>query len=152
VFSEKESTMKNLTAETSVEIQAPRSAVWDALTRPELVKKYMMGADLHTDWRVGSPVRYTGVYQGKPFEEKGVVKRFVPNEVLEATHFSASSGKEDKPENYALVTWKLDGEGDTTKLTVSQDHIADEKGIEGSKKNWSNVLEGLKRTVEGIAS
>jgi hypothetical protein len=32
-----------------------------SLTKPELVKKYMMGADVKSDWKVGSPLTYTGV-------------------------------------------------------------------------------------------
>jgi uncharacterized protein YndB with AHSA1/START domain len=123
--------------------------VWDALTKPELVKQYLMGADVHTDWKVGSPLEYTGTYKGKPFKEKGTIKKVEKNKMLQATHFSTTSGKEDKPENYALVTWKLEDKDGDTVVSVSQDHIPDEKGVENSKKNWSAVLQGLKKTVEG---
>ncbi|MGC4091228.1 MAG: SRPBCC family protein [Polyangiaceae bacterium] len=137
-----------LTATTQVTIHASTAKVWEALTTPKLIKKYLMGADVHTDWKEGSPLVYTGEYQGKPFEEKGVIQRIEPKKLLQATHFSSSSGKEDKPENYALVTWKLhEKEGDTV-LSVSQDGIANEKGVETSKANWATVLKGLKQTVE----
>ncbi|MEO8877436.1 MAG: SRPBCC family protein [Polyangiaceae bacterium] len=142
---------ENLTAKTELTICAPTSKVWEALTKPELVKKYMMGADVKSDWKVGSALTYTGEYKGKAFEEKGVIKKIEPEKLLQATHFSTTSGKEDKPENYALVTWQLEKRGDETVVSVSQDHIADEKGVEGSKANWSSVLQGLKKTVEGAA-
>jgi uncharacterized protein YndB with AHSA1/START domain len=138
----------NLTAKTSITINASANKVWDALTKPDLVKKYMMGADIHTDWKVGSPLRYTGEYKGKPFEEKGVITKIEPGRLLQATHFSVTSGKEDKPENYALVTYLLAESGGRTVVTVSQDNLKDEKGVEGSKANWNVVLDGLKTTVE----
>ena len=138
----------NLTAKTQVTIHAKPAEVWQALTKPELVKQYMMGADVKSDWKVGSPLTYTGEYQGKRFEEKGVIQKIEPGKLLQATHFSASSGKEDKPENYALVTWALHEVDAGTVVVVSQDHIENEKGIEGSKANWKAVLKGLKQTVE----
>lgn len=140
---------RNLVAKTHITVHAPPSKVWDALTTPELIKKYLMGADVHTDWKVGSPLEYTGSYQGKPFREKGTIKKIEKNKVLQATHFSTSSGKEDTPENYALVTWQLDERNGSTVVSVSQDSIGSEKGVETSKKNWDAVLQGLKKTVEG---
>jgi uncharacterized protein YndB with AHSA1/START domain len=141
-------TDKKLTAKTQISVQAPPHKVWEALTQPALIKQYMMGADVSTDWKVGSPIVYTGSYQGKPYEEKGVIQKIEPNKLLQATHFSASSGKPDKPENYALVTWQLQEQGGATLVSVSQDNIADDKGIEASERNWTAVLQGLKKTVE----
>ena len=138
----------NLTAKTQTIIHASRNKVWDALTKPELVKKYMMGADVKSDWKVGSPLTYTGVYKDKPFEEKGVIRKIERDKLLQATHFSTNSGKEDKPENYALVTWELNEKDGMTAVTVSQDSISTEKGVEGSEANWAAVLKGLKQTVE----
>jgi uncharacterized protein YndB with AHSA1/START domain len=140
---------KSHVATTQITVQAPASRVWDALTTPELIKKYLMGADVHTDWKVGSPLEYTGTYEGKPYREKGTIKRIEPCKVLAATHFSSMSGKEDKPENYALVTWELEPHDGATVLKVSQDNIATPEGVEASKKNWAIVLKGLKETVEG---
>lgn len=140
--------MQKHTAKTKVTIHAPADQVWQALTTPELIKQYMMGADVHTDWKVGSPLTYTGEYQGKKFEEKGTIKQLEPGKVLAATHFSSMSGKPDVPENYALVTWELEQNGDDTVLSVSQDNIDSEKGVAQSKQNWTGVLANLKQLVE----
>jgi uncharacterized protein YndB with AHSA1/START domain len=139
---------EKLTAQTAIRIHASSKNVWDALTKPELIKKYLMGADAKSDWKVGSPLVYTGEYQGKRYEEKGVIKKIEPGKLLQATHFSSMSGKEDKPENYALVTYELHEKDGITVLTVSQDGLASEKGVESSKANWAGVLKGLKQTVE----
>jgi uncharacterized protein YndB with AHSA1/START domain len=139
---------QNLIAKTQITVHAPPAKVWDALTKPALIKQYMMGADVSSDWKVGSPLNYTGTYQGKPYAEKGVIKQIEPGKLLQATHFSTSSGKEDKPENYALVTWELHEKDGATVLAVSQDSIPNEKGVEASKSNWTYVLQGLKKVVE----
>ena len=137
-----------MTAKTQITVHAPAAKVWAALTTPELIKQYLMGADVHTDWKVGSPLTYTGEYQGKKYEEKGVIKQIEPEKILQATHFSSMSGKDDKPENYALVTWELEPNGDDTVLSVSQDHLENEKGVAGAKQNWTNVLKDLKKITE----
>lgn len=139
---------ENFTATTQITVHASAGRVWEALTNPKLVKKYMMGADVKSDWKVGSPITYTGEFQGKRFEEKGVIQKFEPSKMLQATHFSASSGKEDQPENYALVTWELNEKDGAVVVTVSQDSIPNEKAIEGAKANWTGVLKGLKETAE----
>jgi uncharacterized protein YndB with AHSA1/START domain len=139
----------NLLAKTQITVHAAPAKVWQALTQPALIKQYMMGADVSTDWKVGSPLVYTGTYQGKTYEEKGVIQKIEPGKLLQATHFSASSGKEDKPENYALVTWELHEKDGATVVTVSQDNLSSEKAVESSKSNWTQVLAGLKKTVEG---
>lgn len=47
----------SLTAKTQITVNASPSAVWHALTTPALVKKYLMGANVKSDWKVGSPRR-----------------------------------------------------------------------------------------------
>ena len=140
--------MTKHTAHTQISIAAPPDRVWAALTTPELIKQFMFGADVHTDWKVGSPLTYTGEYQGKKYEEKGTIKKIEPNKVLAATHFSSMSGKHDVPENYALVTWQLQPKQDETVLSVDQDNIDSEKGVEQSKQNWTGVLQSIKKIVE----
>jgi AraC family transcriptional activator of pyochelin receptor len=140
---------QKFTAKTQVTIEATPARVWDALTRPELIKKYLMGADVHTDWKVGSPITYTGEYKGKPFEERGEILAVEPRQLLRMTHFSVSSGKEDKPENYARVTWELRANAGATVVSVSQDNLDTEKSVAASEANWDAVLAGLKKTVEG---
>ena len=59
------------------------------------------------------------------------------------------SGKEDKPENYNLVTYKLIERDDKTVITLTQDNNATEKEKEHSMENWKAVLKKLKEVVEG---
>ena len=43
------------TAKQSITIAAPRSKVWDAITKPELVKQYFFGTTVESTYKKGSP-------------------------------------------------------------------------------------------------
>ena len=137
-----------LMAETSISVDASPAQVWKALTTPVLIKKYLMGTDVSTDWKEGSTITYNGEYEGKKYHDKGIIKKIEPEKLLQSTYLSSMSGKEDKPENYNLVTYKLTKSGDKTVITVSQDNNSTEKEKEHSTENWKMVLKKLKEIVE----
>ena len=58
------------------------------------------------------------------------------------------SGIEDKPENYAPITYELRERDNGTDLTVTQENIPDEKMKEHSEENWKKVMTDMKRLVE----
>jgi uncharacterized protein YndB with AHSA1/START domain len=141
----------DLVAKSTITIQAGSQQVWTALTDPARIKKYMFGADVESNWTVGSPIVWRGNYQGKSFEDKGEITQLSPGERLGYTHYSPMSGKPDKPENYHHVNISLEDRGGTTCVVLSQVGNATEKESEHSQKNWTNFLQGLKQTVEGDA-
>lgn len=128
-------------------IKAPNNKVWDALTKPELVKQYFFGSDQQTDWKPGSEILWTGDYEGKSYTDKGVVREFVPNERLSYSYLSSWSDMEDKPENYLLVSYELKEVPDGTELTITQSNY-DEERAKHSAANWAVVIDGLKKIVE----
>jgi uncharacterized protein YndB with AHSA1/START domain len=140
--------MKNHIPEVSAVVNAPASRVWEALTVPELIKKYAFGVDVETDWKEGSPITYRGEWEGKPFEDKGVIIWFEPEKTLVNTHWSPLSGTPDSPENYHTVRYDLKEEDGKTRVTIMQDNNASEEERQESEKNWKKMLEGLKEVVE----
>lgn len=141
----------NLIARASITINAPVTKVWDALVEPEAIKQYMFGTNVVTDWRVGSPITWKGEWQGKQYEDKGVILRFEPPRVLQYSHFSPLSGLSDKPENYHTVTIELSGEGHQTSVSLSQDNNATEEARKHSEKMWGMMLTALKQFLEQTA-
>ena len=133
--------------ELSIEIEATAARVWEALTNPRLIKRYMMGADVQTDWEVGHPISWSGNYQGNAYLDKGVVMAIEPKRRLSFTHWSPLSKLVDTPENYHLLTYRLQPNGRRTTLTLSQQNLT---GVspEQAAKNWQPMLDGLKSTVE----
>ncbi|HKW81373.1 MAG TPA: SRPBCC domain-containing protein [Casimicrobiaceae bacterium] len=139
---------KNLVAKATTSIKATRPRVWHALVSPEAIKQYMFGADVESDWREGSPIIWKGEMKGKSYRDKGVILKLDPDRTLQYSHFSPSSGKPDRPENYHTVTIDLSGAGTKTEVSLSQDNNADEKSCRESEKNWEAMLDGLKKCVE----
>lgn len=140
--------MADHVATAEIQIDAGLGRVWDALVDPKLIKKYMFGTDVVTDWQQGSPIVWKGVYEGKSYEDKGEILAIEPERLLRITHFSPLSGKEDVPANYHTLTYELEKNGDKTRVALSQDNNASEEEAEHSRSNWEKMLSGLKEVVE----
>lgn len=135
-------------AQVSVDIHASARDVWEALTNPAIIKQYFFGTDTATDWKVGSPIKFTGQWEGKTYEDKGTILDLQRNKLIKYNYWSSMSGIEDKAENYVVVSYRLSDEGDHVHLTVLQENIPDEKMKTHSEENWNKVLDGLKKVTE----
>ncbi len=139
---------KGFVAQATVIIDAPPSRVWDALTQPELIKQYLFGTQVTTDWKVNSPITYEGIWQGEVYKDKGKVLQVEPGKLLVSTFWSALSGEPDVPENYKTVRYELSPAGGGTKLTLIQDNNATQEEADHSAGNWKMVLDGMKKLLE----
>ncbi len=140
--------MNGIVANAETDIDAPVERVWEALTDPEQIEKYMFGSRVETDWKVGSPITWSGEYEGRPYQDKGEVLTYDEPHQLSVTHFSALTGEDEKPENYHTLVYSLSQEGGTTHVGLTQDNCADEDEAQRFSGNWQQMLEGLKRYVE----
>jgi uncharacterized protein YndB with AHSA1/START domain len=146
--------MNELTAEAEVDIDASRSEVWGSLTDPEKIKEYYLGAEVETDWRVGSPITFKGEWDGKSYEDKGEILEVEPERKLAYSHWSPTGGKPDAPENYHVVAITLDDQNGGTHVTLRQSNLEggatgeDRANREHYEKNWKQMLSGLKKTTE----
>ncbi len=137
-----------VSVESSILISASPERVWKALITPALIKKYLMDTNVTSDFKVGSPITYEGVHEGKKYKDKGVIKKMDAPTVMQISYWSSMSGKEDKPENYNLLTFRLSQAEGKTKLLVTQDNIDSDKEKEHMTSNWNSVLAKLKEVVE----
>lgn len=137
-----------LIAKAHITNSASIAKVWDALVNPEMIKQYMFGTNVVSDWKEGSPIVWKGEWEGKPYEDKGVILQLKPERVLQYSHFSPLAGQADVPENYHTVTIELSPEGTGTILMLSQDNNSTEEDREHSEKNWGMMLTGLKKFLE----
>lgn len=139
---------KTFTAQATTTINASASKVWEALTQPALIKQYLFGTDVTTDWQVGSPITYQGQWEGKPYEDKGKILQIEPEQLLVSTFWSSLSGVPDTPQNYKTVRYELSSAGEGTRLTIIQDNNATQDEANHSEQNWKMVLEGMKKLLE----
>lgn len=139
---------EQLIAKAEVVIQATSDEVWQALTDPELIEKYLFGTHVETDWKPGSPIIYRGVWKGQPYEDKGLILELEPGRRLVSTFWSALSGVPDEPAYYKTVTYELTPQGYATHLALTQDNNTSPEEAEHSSQNWRSVLKGMKTLLE----
>jgi uncharacterized protein YndB with AHSA1/START domain len=137
-----------LRSQKTIVIQAPIEEVWDALTRPELIRRWFFGVNTRTTWMEGTPIVHKGEYQGEPYEDRGEILTFTPPKLLSYSHWSSISGLPDKKENYQRVTYSLVPKGRSTELTLTEDNLPSEEGKELSDKSWDMALDMLKHLLE----
>lgn len=137
-------------AVATIYIKAPVEKVWDALTNPEAIKQYLHDTNTVTDWNVGSPITWHGVWNGQPYEDKGIVLKYEPGKVLSTTHWSPMSGAEDKPENYHTVTYELTSLQDGgTQLALTQSNNPTQEAADSMVENgWLPILQTMKALLE----
>jgi uncharacterized protein YndB with AHSA1/START domain len=148
-YAVRESSMNTIyLSKAAIIINAPVSKVWNALTKPELIKQYLFGTEVTTDWQVGSPIIYKGSWEGKPYEDKGKIVDIAPEKLIVSTYWSSMEGLKDAPENYKTIRYELSSEPGGTKLTITQDNNASEEEARHSEQNWMMVLNGVKQLLE----
>jgi uncharacterized protein YndB with AHSA1/START domain len=140
--------MTDITCTVTVEINAPKRDVWDALINPDKVKQYFFGTNLICDWKTGSPIRFTGEWEGKPYEDKGTVLAYHNENRLSYDYYSAFSGQPDLPENYQTISYQVMEQNGVTTLTITQTNCRSEEVKTHSESNWKMVMDGLKKMVE----
>ncbi len=140
--------MTGLVATAGVEVEADADRVWQALTDPDLVAQYMMGSRVDSDYRPGSPITWSGEWQGRPYQDKGEVLEVDPGRVLEVTHYSPLGGDDDVPNNYHRVRYELAPSGSGTSVRLTQDGCESPEQVEQFSATWQTMLEGLKQVAE----
>ena len=137
-----------ITGTAAISIDAPVAKVWEALITPSIIKQYFFNTNAISEWKVGSPLVFKGEWEGKKYEDKGKILDMTPNRLFRYTYWGSMSGIEDKPENYAVITYELTERPNGTHLLVRQENIPDEKMKAHSEQNWNKVLTNLKQLLE----
>ncbi len=139
----------DLKASSSILIEAAASAIWETITQPEKIKLFLYGTDTETDWKVGSPIKFTGNYNGTEYHDKGNVLENETNKLLKYNYWSSMSGTEDKLENYFIVSYMLEKEDENSiRFTWLQTNMASEKSVEHTEKGLPMMLAEIKRISE----
>lgn len=135
----------------NIPIKAPASAIWDALTNPQKLKRWMgdpeMDIEVITDWKPGGPIVINGFHHMN-FENEGTVLRFEPNQVLEYNYLSSLSRLPDKPENYSVIEFKLMPMEEQTLLTLTIRNFPTEAIFKHLGFYWITTIEIMKKLIE----
>jgi uncharacterized protein YndB with AHSA1/START domain len=139
-------------AKVSAVIDASKEEIWEALTDPSSISQYMFGAKVTTDWTEGSPITWEGEWDGRPYQDKGVILEVHPPQILEFSHFSPLTGLPDVPANYHTVRIEVVEDGSRSEVTLIQDNNETAEARAHSEENWQAMLDGLKTLVEGAST
>ncbi len=141
--------MNSFVVNKRVTINAGPEAVWEALTDPELTKKYFFHCKVFSTWKEGDPITFKGrIFLIKKIELNGKILKVEPGRLLKYT--LVNSDNQDEP-TVSTVTDELKFERGETTLTVTDDVGSGpgaERRFERSQKGWDKVLRGLKDLVE----
>ena len=140
--------MTDHVAHAETQISASPQQVWDALTDPDAIARFMFGAQVDTDWEEGSAITWSGELDGKPYQDKGEILEVVESERLRLTHYSPLSGDDDVPESYHTLDYRLVADGDRTRVTLDQDGNDSREQADQFAENWQVMLDNVKEYVE----
>lgn len=137
--------------EKQVDISAPRSAVWDALTNPVALTQWMgvpeMRLEIISDWRVGSPIVIVGFHHAT-FRSTGTILRFEPEQTLCYTQKDSISRLPDEPQSYSHLCFVLAPSTTGTSLTITIDNFPTETIYKHLDFYWNTTINLLKRHIE----
>jgi uncharacterized protein YndB with AHSA1/START domain len=111
-------------------IKTTPERLWEAITDPELRRKYSFGIGVVSDWTPGS--RYEGVHSQAPgaLLEGENLEVDPPRRLVQS--FNALWGDEVKSEATSRVTWEIEPVADSCRLTVTPQIAAKRKlGVVG---------------------
>ena len=137
--------MTGYLAVAETDINASAAQVWAVLTDPAKLKELWFGAEVETDWQIGSPITWSGEWEGKPYQDKGEILEVEPERLLRLTHYSPLTGQPDVPENYHTLTYELSG---STHLKLSQDNNGSEDEAKHSQEMWEMLVAKVKEAAE----
>jgi uncharacterized protein YndB with AHSA1/START domain len=140
--------MEGINLTVTVVFNVPKEEVWKGLTDPDMVKQYFFGTNQESSWMEGSPIVWSGEWEGKTYQDKGTILEITPGEHLKYSYWSSMSGLEDKPENYQIVSYKLDEKDGITTMEITQENIKDQAAKEHSEGSWQAIFGGLKKMLE----
>ena len=131
-----------------ININAPSTKVWDALINPDIIKLWLFGTNVISEWKVGSQLLFTGNWQGTEYTDKGTILQFEKEKIFQYNYWSGFSGLPDVPENYSIITFNLASKNYCTELNLTQSNFASELMFEHSGKNWDTTLDVMKSIIE----
>jgi uncharacterized protein YndB with AHSA1/START domain len=141
--------MQKPVVEVDTTIAATPHQVWQAMQQGAMFP----GTEIKTDWKIGHPIIFTGEWQGRKFTDRGEIQSLAENEELSFTHWSDKTGSDQRPASWHVVKYQLQPAGQRTKVTLSQFNEGEKQDVDAKtraefEKNWTMMLEGLKKTAE----
>jgi uncharacterized protein YndB with AHSA1/START domain len=131
-------------------IRTTPEKLWQALIDPEFTRKYWFDAWQESEWKAGASWRLMSP-EGRVMDA-GEVVDIEPHRRL-VLSWRHEFKPELRDEGYSRLTYLLEAQGDTVKLTVLHEiDVPSSKFIEAVSNGWPQILASLKSLLETGAS
>ena len=126
-------------------IKTTPERLWQAITDPELRRRYNFGVGVQSDWSAGS--RYEAVHPkaGIAISEGENLEVDPPRRLVQS--FTALWSDQVREEGSSRVTWEIEPVADSCRLTVIHDQLPEGANSE-LYGGWPMILSGLKTLLE----
>lgn len=128
-------------------IRTTPEKVFEAITRPEMARRYWGHENVSKDWRPGSKWQHIRTDEARTVDLVGEVIESDPPKRLVISW--ANESQKDDPDQYSRVTFDIEPQGEMVKLTVAHDELQLGSGmLNGISKGWPHVLSSMKSFLE----
>lgn len=134
-----------------VAINAPVAQVWNAVTDIGLMTTWMGGPELdlkiQTSWEPGTPIIISGFHHA-PFENKGIVLEYLPEQVVSYNFLSSISRLPDSAENYSVIRFVFEPQGEQTLLLLTITNFPAPTIYHHLNFYWNTTIVMIKKMIE----
>ncbi|MFP3920446.1 MAG: SRPBCC family protein [Dichotomicrobium sp.] len=128
-------------------IRTTPEKVFEAITKPEIARRYWGHENVSEDWQPGSSWRHIRTDEARTVDLVGEVIESDPPKRLVITW--ANESQQDDPDQYSRVSFDIEPQDDMVKLTVTHDELQPGSGmLNGISKGWPLVLSSMKSFLE----
>jgi uncharacterized protein YndB with AHSA1/START domain len=126
-------------------IETTPEKLWEALTSSEFSRQYWFGAEIRSDWKVGSP--FALMMDGEATDTGEILEADPPRRLSYC--FKHQKFEELRKEPTSKVTFTLEPFGKLVKLTLLHEGFVEGGKYLGAISNgWPAILSGLKSLLE----
>ena len=126
-------------------IETTPEKLWEALTSSAFTRQYWFGAEVRSDWKVGSP--FALMLDGAVTDSGEILEADPPRRL--SYSFKHQKYEELRNEPTSKVVFTLEPFGKLVKLTVlHQGFTEGSKYLDAVSKGWPAILSGLKSLLE----
>lgn len=126
-------------------IETTPEKLWDALTSSEFTRRYWFGAEVQSDWKVGSA--WALVMDGRSTDVGEILEADRPHRL--SYTFKHVSNEALRNEPASKVVFTLEPFGKVVKLTLTHEGFVEgSKLLDGISKGWPAILASLKSLLE----
>lgn len=133
------------------QLRARPAQVWDACTDPKKLALWFGPSafevcEVEADVRVGGRFAFRMKSVHGTYGAHGVYREVTPPTRLVLTWTWTEAADDDHLDGVeSLVTFEMRPQGDTTLLTLTHEHLADQKSAESHRQGWTEVVDKLER-------